>query len=362
MSRRPLLIGSIALVLAALAGGIGWYGGRTSHPLAADAADDEGGPRPALTDATLTAPATASAPGQRPPDRPLPPLDQPLRNVFAELKQRADAGEAAASCRLAAELDFCAQIGARLASASDMLRQTGEDGPTMRVGRTDDTASPEEQRRQAEQALMQHSERLLQESAHCEGVPDSTPVQRVQYWRSAALGGNATALRMYATGNVFRQDSVLDQLDALRIYRGEAETLALRAARSGDRMVTMALGHAYSPTNRQQRRFLLSQAIEPDGARALAFYLHAQSQMPAPPNAAGPNGQRRPARRDDRLAREIRELETQLDAGSLARARQLAADMTRNYAPAVEPRMPARTTGDARTPNASLRDQCDTQG
>lgn len=350
-------------MLAALAGGIGWYGGRTSQPATADAADDEGGPRPAMTDATLTAPPAASTPGQRPPDRPLPPLDQPLRNTFAELKQRADAGEAAASCRLAVELDFCAQIGARLASASDMLRQADGDGPTIRVGnRIDETASPEEQRRQAEQALMQQSERLLQESAYCEGVPASTPVQRVQYWRSAALAGNAMALRMYATGNVFRQDSVLDQLDALRVYRGEAETLALQAARSGDRMVMMALAHAYSPNNRQRRGFLLSQALEPDGARALAFYLHAQSQVGTPANVAAPDGRRRPAQREDRLTREIRELETQLDAGSLARARQLAADMTRNYAPAVMPRTPPRNAGSAQTPNSFLRDQCDPRG
>lgn len=285
----------------------------------------------------------------------MPPLDQPLRNILPELKRRADTGEAAASCRLAAELDFCAQIRMRLASTADMLRD-GND--SVRFGQIDPNATPQEQQRQSEQALVAHSERLLEESAHCEGVPASTPVQRVQYWRSAALGGNPMALRMYASGNVFRQESVLDQLDALRVYRSEAESLALRAAQSGDRTMVMALGHAYSPNNREQRRSLLSQAVKPDGARALAFFLHAQAQLPAPP-ATSPRNANRQAMRDNRLTRSIRELETQLDPAARAQARQLSADMARDYAPPAMPSSNNTSREDARgIPGGILRAQC----
>jgi len=279
-----------------------------------------------------------------------------LRNILPDLKQRADAGEAAASCRLAAELEFCAQITMRLAGVAAMLRD-GSDA-SVRFGQIDPNATAQEQQRQSEQALVTHSERLLDESAHCEGVPASTPVQRVQYWRSAALGGNPMALRMYASGNVFRQESLLDQLDALRTYRSEAESLALRAAQAGDRTMVVALGHAYSPNNREQRRSLLSQAVKPDGARALAFLRHAQTQLPPPP-ATSPQNANRQAMRDNRLSRSIRELETQLDPAALAQARQLSADMARDYAP---PTMPAAGMGSrAETramPGGMMRAQC----
>jgi len=354
MSRRPLLFVSIALVLAAAAGGLGWLGGRASH----DASSTEA---PGVDVAGDTAPAARGAasarpPVQRPPDRPLPPLDQPLRDVLPELQRRADAGEAAAACRLAAELDFCAQIRMRLASTAEMLRD-GSDS-SVRFGQIDSNATPEEQQRQSERALVAHSERLLEESAHCDSVPPSTPVQRVQYWRSAALGGNPMALRMYASGNAFRQESVLDQLDALRLYRGEAESLAVRAAQSGDRMMVLALGNAYSPNNREQRRSLLSQAVKPDGARALAFFLHAQAQLPAPP-ATSPRNANRQAMRDNRLTRSIRELETQLDPSALAQARQLAADMARDYAPPAMPSSGNTSRTEARgLPGGMLRAQC----
>ncbi|WP_155944720.1 hypothetical protein [Pseudoxanthomonas sp. Root630] len=353
MSRRPLLFASIALVLAAV-GGLGWWGGRASHDAASSdisSTDD--------ADATTTAAraaASARAPAQRPPDRPLPPLDQPLRDILPELKRRADAGEAAASCRLAAELDFCAQIRMRLASTAEMLRDGSES--SVRFGQIDPNATRQEQQRQSEQALVAHSERLLEESAHCESVPASTPAQRVQYWRSAALGGNPMALRMYASGNAFRQENLLDQLEALRLYRGEAESMALRAAQSGDRMMVMALGHAYSPNNREQRRSLLSQAVKPDGARALAFYLHAQAQLPAPP-ATSPRNANRQAMRDNRLTRSIRELETQLDPAALAQARQLAADMARDYAPPAMSSSGTTSRTEMRgIPGGILRAQC----
>lgn len=356
MSRRPLLFASIALVLAAAAGGLGWLGGRASQGAPSTEArgvEDAGSAAP-------SAGATASprTPAQRPPDRPLPPLAPPLRDTLPELKRRADAGEAAASCRLAAELDFCAQIRMRLASAADMLRD-GNDA-SVRHGQIDPNATPQEQeeQRQSEQALVARSERLLEESAHCEGVPASTPVQRLQYWRSAALGGNPMALRMYASGNAFRQESVLDQLDALRVYRSEAESLALRAAQSGDRTMVMALGHAYSPNNREQRRSLLAQAVKPDGARALAFFLHAQTQLPAPP-ATSPRSANRQAMRDNRLTRSIRELETQLDPAALAQARQLSADMARDYAPPAMPSSNDTSRAEARgLPGGMLRAQC----
>ncbi len=70
----------------------------------------------------------------------------------------------------------------------------------------------------------------------------------MRYWRSAALGGNVAAMRHYAVGNAFRMNDTLDNLDALRVYRSEAEAIAQRAVAAGDLITAMTLANAYSRT------------------------------------------------------------------------------------------------------------------
>ncbi len=345
MSPRRLPLVPIIALLVAAAGGIGWYGGRASQAeRAAEPAEAAPAGTPAAGEAS---PSPSLPPGtQRPADGPLPPLDRPLRATLPELKRRADAGEAAATCRLATELDFCAQIRMRLAGTAEMLRATEHAGANA------------EQQEQNRRAMLAQSERVLQESAHCEGVPESTPAQRTGYWRSAALAGNPMALRYYASGGAFRHENLLDQLDALRVYRGEAESLALRAAQAGDRGMVMALAQAYSPDGPEQRRSLLAQAVKPDGVRALAFSLRAQDYLRenASRAPAGTRAGRRQGNFDNRLAESIRELETQLDADALARARQLAADLAR--APMRTQLGTPPPTDDRQTPGGFWRAQC----
>lgn len=349
MPSRRLLPVSIIVLLVAAAGGIGWYGGRTRQ---AEHAAQPAGTAQAGATADGSPPPSPPVAAPRPADRPLPALDRPLRTTLPELKQRADAGEAAAACRLAAELDFCAQTRMRLEGTADMLRATEQ------AAARDSAGISTEQREQRRRAMLAQSERVLEESAHCDGVPESTPTQRTGYWRSAALAGNPMALRFYASGGAFRQENLLEQLDALRVYRGEAESLALRAARAGDRGMVMALAHAYSPDN-PGRHSLLAQAVEPDGVRALAFSLRAQDYLRENTSRApaGARAGRRQGNIDDRLAESIRELETQLDADARARARQLAADLGRAPAPAL-PDFPSPSDDSRRMPGGPWRAQC----
>lgn len=127
--------------------------------------------------------------------------------------------------------------------------------------------------------LTNASEDVLALSQHCEGVPAFSPEDRVRYWRSAALGGNVAAMRHYAVGNAFRLNDTLDNLDGLRLYRSEAETIAKRAVAAGDLPTTLALAAAYSPQPRNGRRFYLAQVVKPDAAKALALYLHVQDRL-----------------------------------------------------------------------------------
>ena len=106
-SKRSARIGLVvALVLLPAAAGVGWWSGRASQ------SQTEPTPAPA-GDATLpgTSAASTAKPSVQPtataraPSGPLPPLDTPLRDALPELRRRADAGEADAACRVAAEMD-----------------------------------------------------------------------------------------------------------------------------------------------------------------------------------------------------------------------------------------------------------------
>ncbi len=254
----------------------GWLVGRSStnasdraldaEPAAADAAQRD--------DAALAEPRVRRPP-RAAPDRPLPPIDTPLRDVIADLQQRANAGEAAASCRLAAEMEYCDNMRTRLAGNATLLRRANAMGDM-----AENAGSPPRMAgmRAAQQAIIAQSEKLLADSEHCAGAPEFSADQRVHHWRAAAFAGNVAAQRHYAVGNAFRLNDSLDNLDELRTYRGEAEDMAWRAVKAGDLPATLALAHAYSPAQQTPRRYLLAQSVRPDAARALSLFLLVQAR------------------------------------------------------------------------------------
>ncbi len=293
---------------------LGWWGGRTSLSLpdeTTDAGPDGRASTPSSQAPTPLSPDRGSA-RQRALSTPLPDLATPLRDSWQGLQQRADAGDAGAACRLAAELEFCDGIRQGLDAASAMLAD--RDVMTAPSGDSAEAVALVNERRRA---LTAGSERLLEQSRQCEGVPVFSPQDRVRYWRNAALGGNVAAMRHYAVGNAFRMNDTLDNLDALRAYRSEAETLAQRAVDAGDLVTAMALASAYSPLRRGNRRYLLAQSVQPDAVRALALYLHVQQRIQA--DKAAPE----PVRR--RLASIIQTLQAELPPAALSQARAEAA-------------------------------------
>jgi len=301
----------IALLALPVVAGLGWWGGRASLSPPEKTADTGpvAGAAPASGAASARPSPDVGVPRPPRPEAPLPDLATPLRDTWQGLKQRADAGDAGAACRLASELEFCDGIRQRLDSASAMLADP--DVMTSLRGASDEDIAARRR------ALTTGSERLLEQSRHCEGVPVFSPQDRVRYWRSAAHGGNVAAMRHYAVGNAFRMNDTLDNLDALRIYRGEAEAIAQRAVAAGDLITAMTLAASYSPHRRGNRRYLLAQSVQPDAGRALALYLYVQQRAQA--------GTALPEPMQKRMASMIRMLEADLSPDALSQARAQAA-------------------------------------
>ena len=221
---------TLVLLLPVVAG-LGWWGGRTGLLVPASTVAPESSADAAPTSDPLPTSQITGRDAARPPapdsplpDSPLPDLTLPLRDTWQTLKQRADSGDAKASCRLAAELEYCDQIRQRLDAASAMLA----DHEAMALSTMASNPTAVEHERNWRRMLTSASEDVLALSQHCEGVPAFSPEDRVRYWRSAALGGNVAAMRHYAVGNAFRLNDTLDNLDGLRLYRSEAETIAKR--------------------------------------------------------------------------------------------------------------------------------------
>lgn len=227
-------------------------------------------------------PAAAEGRAPRsPPAGPLPPVGTPFRLAIDTLQRRARAGDPAAMCRLAAEHTECKRIRVLLASTIRMLdlEQAGL------LGQRADDADAQAQRL-AQTA--KRSDELIEESRHCDGVPEIPDRELVHQWRAAARAGSLPALEHYALGQAFPQDKLLSLLPELATYRTEAESMARRLAEAGSRQAIAMLGLAYLP-DEDFSGFspLLSQAVEPDPVEALVMLRLAQS--PAVERGGGGN-------------------------------------------------------------------------
>lgn len=306
-ARKRIWMLSVFLIPAAA--GVGWWSGRSAVITT---------PEPAKAVPSPSDPSVPSHPAARPPNadarvsaasatQPLPDLSAPLRTTLVELKRRADGGEPAAACRLAAEMEYCEDVRRRLDEAAINLNLA--DPASLEL-----SAKQQEMRRSMLQRETESSERLLKESAHCEGVPAFSSRERVHYWRTAAMGGSLAAINYYVMGRPFRPENRLADLDALRQFEQEAAAIAERGVASGDIQTTIALAEAYSPLGR--RRSLLSQAVTPDASKSLALWLQAGSLLDQPPPGGRPQGHL--------FARGNAELEKSMDAAALLSAREQA--------------------------------------
>lgn len=271
----------VVAVLAALTLAVAWRGWRNAPAATAGPATTT---RPALdavasgaTGATDAMPAE-DAPGPAVPDpEPLPPVDVPFRLTIDDLQRRARAGDPAARCRLAAEHAHCDDVRAALGSTTVFMERQQAHFANMAESDTKARVAARSARMADEQ-----SRRLLEASAHCDGVPALSRADIVQHWRAAARSGSRPAMVQYALGNAFTLRDTLDVLPELQVYRGEAEAMARRAASRGSVTALAALAAAYRPGSKDAaRNTLLAQAVDEDAVESLALYLLLQAGLPA---------------------------------------------------------------------------------
>lgn len=312
MNRKSILIALATVLLAVLA----YLAGRQQAPTADETSTAAGANAPAATaqaDPSVTSPAAPARPA-----RPLPDPSQPLPGVIAELEQRARAGEAAAACRLAAEWSHCSALPERRAEFDAWLSSRRLALDLMPEALRADAAANIER----ELPLRERTLRELQ--AHCGEVPVPSPAEVARMWRAAAVGGDAAALRQYASGHAFKWGKLLDTLPELATYRAEAPGLARLAASRGDLDMALALASAYAPTGRRERT-LLQQSVAADPAQGLALFRRIEAALDA-----GGHG-------DTRVAMEVSEriatLEKTLTPAELAQAAAHAGEMAGQWQP-----------------------------
>lgn len=201
---------------------------------------------------------------------PLPPLDLPLARALPALQRQAAAGDPAAACRLAAEYQNCLslpqqreELGAWLAQRRRALELVTANGPN--------TEYVDTFQKSFDQELAVRENRLAPRERRCEGVELPAPAVVLRQWRQAALLGDPTAMRYYASGNAFRWSNVLDSADVLAAYRNEAPAMAWSLVRQGDLLMTLRVASAASSLTRFSPG-LLDQVIDDDPALALALY------------------------------------------------------------------------------------------
>ncbi|MCL1550192.1 hypothetical protein [Xanthomonas nasturtii] len=218
----------------------------------------------------------AAEPGAVVTSAPLPPVDTPLRQVFDELSRRAKAGDSAAACRLAAELERCDGIQERLAGYDDQVwrLQRAEE-------KNDVEVADREGRAAWKRMLDSMAPGIVQAAERCDGVRQVTAAERVALWRQSALAGNSGALAHYVVGNAFRRREMLEVLPELQRYRKEAESLALEASAQGDLQTSLVLAAAYSPRRDTGEKLFLAQVVKTDLASSLALYRRGIQLLPA---------------------------------------------------------------------------------
>jgi hypothetical protein len=242
--QRNSIIGVIAAAAVVVAG-IGYYSGRTTglRDARGDAATTptKGGVIVATgasasgTAATAKSAAKASLPARRMLDSAasngsataLPPPGTPLKDIFAELKARADAGDAAAASRLFQDLQHCVEaqrLGQSLpAIANRMLNGNLPSSPDA-VERSD---------RQLDR--MQRGLEFQQNNATmCAGVSSDQMAALVPTTLAAAQLGDPQAADCYVGANLNAWPDVLNNPNWISDYKNYALPLANAAVQQGD--------------------------------------------------------------------------------------------------------------------------------
>lgn len=240
MRHGYLVASSVALAVAVGAYFLGRSTGRTSEPPAAvtgaQISNDEGRPK-AEPSVPRAKPAIAATKGD-----PLPSVGAPLKDTFAELQARANAGDAAAAARLFREVNHCVRL-----RGSEWMNVNASDQLT---GKKTDGMSPEQLR--TYQMLLDAME-LRQQSVRenqklCADVSKDVLESLVPNIAQAARLGDEEARACYlGRGPLYDSRSLIEHPETLQSYRSDAQSMIDAGLAGGDWRVVDLLQQAYEP-------------------------------------------------------------------------------------------------------------------
>ena len=194
----------------------------------------------------------------------LPPPGTPLKSILADLKQRADEGDAAASSRLYRDLRTCAAV-----------QRIDRQAPTMSGNRllNQDVAdmSPEELR-SGERRLGRLQGRLdfaRDNAALCDDLAASDFAELVPATLQAAQQGDAQAAACYVGANPGSWAGLLDNPQWVSDYKDNALPLANSAIEQGNWAMVGIMVAAYDGNARSAN--LLGQVTGTDPAQAYTY-------------------------------------------------------------------------------------------
>lgn len=163
---------------------------------------------------------------------PLPPPDAPLETAFDDLAKAADAGDVAAACRLAWDLQRCHRLQAQ-AAIPEFLVEGAARAPQ---------GSPEEGELIAE--VMAARERLAGDRRVCAGLSADRLEQAAERMLQAARLGHPASQAMFASWPPFGPDLSLEEAELAIHHRDHAMALLRTAAASGEPAALFGLFHA----------------------------------------------------------------------------------------------------------------------
>ena len=207
----------------------------------------------------------------------LPPQDAPVAQVFDALKQRADAGDAHAACRLAVDLLRCRDLPMLQAVAASPA-EGGHDKEADFAQRGNLAAA---------NFFAEAKPGALEARQQCEGVSKAQAALAARYLRQAARAGIADAIVPYVDGKAFDPLAMFGMLrdPQFDAWRREAPELAMQALREGEPKAVSLLYGAYSGDHS-----LFAGLVRDDPVQARAFRILLETLQGAP------------HRRDDALA------------------------------------------------------------
>lgn len=279
MARRTSIVAFVAIAIVG-AVAVAFYRGNHSDPTLAQGAkqaEKEKVENAAIStkeknnaSANTAKPAHAGSAGNRmldsavsnPSQRaPLPPANAPLKSILAELKARAEAGDAEAASRLFKDMETCAQV-----------QRLNQMMPGLANRALNDTSSP------ANPAAAQRSERMLDfvqrnldftknNAAMCADLSSSDMAELVPATLQAAQLGDTQAANCYVGANLNNWPGLLDNPQWVQDYKNNALNLANNALQQGDWSMAMLMAQAYGGGSRN----MLNQLTGTDPSQAYTY-------------------------------------------------------------------------------------------